>query len=313
MKKVSIIIPIYNASAYLSECLDSIVKQTYKNIEVILINDGSTDDSHDICLRYVNDNNSFVLIDIENSGVSNARNIGISKATGNYLTFVDSDDIVTPDFVQLMLSRFEENVQLVACNYTYKYKLNKVYTDFKKIGKISKEIAKKELFKDDSIRGFSCNKMFVTDIIKQRNIKFDSSIRICEDLLFCFEYMKYVSHVYIENKSLYFYRMRRGSASNKNNENDLTVFDAIEKMYVIDDKLYTYIGDFYNYIFFKYYKLLKKTKKISRLYKITILDMLRNKNIRFSTKLHCLVYRFFPEFIKRKIKNIKQKNNQYYE
>ncbi len=94
---VSIIVPIYNVSEYLERCIKSLINQTYKNIEIVLVNDGSTDNSLDICKKYQNKDKRIVVLDKTNGGLSDARNYGIERAKGQYITCVDSDDYVTDD------------------------------------------------------------------------------------------------------------------------------------------------------------------------------------------------------------------------
>ena len=100
MKKVSIIIPVYNCEKYISRCLDSVINQTYKNIEIIAINDGSKDNSINILREYEKKDNRIILIDKENEGVSKTRNLGIQKSTGEYLMFIDNDDFIDKDYVE---------------------------------------------------------------------------------------------------------------------------------------------------------------------------------------------------------------------
>ncbi|HIY36843.1 MAG TPA: glycosyltransferase, partial [Candidatus Paraprevotella stercorigallinarum] len=99
---ISIIIPVYNSSAYLDKCIGSVLMQTYKNIEVILVNDGSDDDSFEICKKYAENDHRIKLINKDNGGVSSARNAGIKASTGRYIAFVDSDDTISPDFCSKM-------------------------------------------------------------------------------------------------------------------------------------------------------------------------------------------------------------------
>ena len=116
MSKVSIIIPVYNVEKYLDKCLKSVLNQTYKNIEIIVINDGSTDNSLKICKKYKD--KRIVLIDKENGGVSSARNKGLELASGKYITFVDSDDWLELDAIENMVSFIEkENVDFVRFCY----------------------------------------------------------------------------------------------------------------------------------------------------------------------------------------------------
>ena len=101
--KISVIIPIYNTEKYLPRCIESIIKQTYDNIEIILVNDGSTDQSSKICKKYSRIDNRVVLIEQDNKGAAAARNTGLRHATGNYIGWVDSDDYIEPDMFEKML------------------------------------------------------------------------------------------------------------------------------------------------------------------------------------------------------------------
>ena len=109
MDKVSIIVPIFNSKKYLDECLKSIVNQSYKNIEIILVDDESTDDSLDICYKYAKMDNRVRIIKMKHSGVAVARNRGIDFAEGKYICFIDSDDIIAPCFVEHLLNLVQKN------------------------------------------------------------------------------------------------------------------------------------------------------------------------------------------------------------
>lgn len=116
---VSIIVPIYNSGKYLRRCLESLKFQTYSNIEVLLIDDGSVDSSKEICEEYVNKYDFIKYFYKENSGVSSARNFGLSKSTGNYISFVDSDDWVEPTYIETLLNAAVRNQCEIAfcCRY----------------------------------------------------------------------------------------------------------------------------------------------------------------------------------------------------
>ena len=110
MEKVSVIIPIYNAEKFLSLCLESIINQTYKNLEIVLVNDGSLDNSIEICRQYAERDNRIKIIDDKNRGVSYARNKGIEKATGQYILFIDSDDIVKKNYIDILVKKINKNI-----------------------------------------------------------------------------------------------------------------------------------------------------------------------------------------------------------
>ena len=122
LPKISVIIPIYNVEKYLSKCLDSVINQTYKNLEIILINDGSTDKSGDICDYYANKDNRIVAIHQENQGTAVTRNHGLDIAAGDYIGFVDSDDWIEPDMYYTLCNNIiAYNADISVCNFSYVY------------------------------------------------------------------------------------------------------------------------------------------------------------------------------------------------
>ena len=117
MKKVSIIIPIYNVEKYLRKCVDSVICQTYKNLEIILVDDGSPDSCPEICDSYVDLDSRIKVIHKQNGGLSDARNTGIDMSSGEYITFVDSDDYIENDMIEILISTLEENhCDISTCN-----------------------------------------------------------------------------------------------------------------------------------------------------------------------------------------------------
>ena len=113
---ISIIVPVYNVEEYLEECLDSIKNQTYTDIEVVLVNDGSTDGSKEICERYCELDSRFHLINQENQGQSIARNRGVAESTGEFIVFIDSDDIVKFDLLTQLKKYMSDGIDIVECN-----------------------------------------------------------------------------------------------------------------------------------------------------------------------------------------------------
>ncbi len=186
---VSVIVPVYNAERYLQTCVESIIKQTYKNIEIILINDGSVDGSLQLCKDFNERDSRIRVIDKENSGVSATRNLGIAKANGKYVCFVDSDDYVEPAFIEELLNNVQDKA-MTFCGY---------YIDsYKKCVDIS-PIEKNECVKiKDSFtyvfhQGFLAaiwNKIYEVERLRENDIKFDESLSLGEDLLFNLEYLK---------------------------------------------------------------------------------------------------------------------------
>ena len=120
-EKITVIVPVYNVENYLNKCLDSLINQTYKNLEIIVINDGSTDNSGTICQEYAQKDNRIVYIEKENGGLSDARNAGLDRMTGSYVTFVDSDDWIEQDYVEVLYNKLTEHQADVSVGNYYSY------------------------------------------------------------------------------------------------------------------------------------------------------------------------------------------------
>ena len=143
---ISVIVPVYNAEKYLKKCLDSLVNQSYKDLEIILVNDGSQDGSEKICKDYEEKDSRIILINKNNGGPSSARNLGIEKANGEYLSFIDSDDYLALDFYEkLEKSITKNNADIAFCKYVLCYgeKIIKVNTKYKKTKRTTKNKMKK--------------------------------------------------------------------------------------------------------------------------------------------------------------------------
>ena len=128
---ISVIVPVYNVEEYLEECLESIRQQTFTDIEVILVNDGSTDSSKEICERFCQADNRFKLINQENQGQSVARNRGVKESVGHFIMFVDSDDVINTNVLEVLLPYMKTDVDIVECRMTRKkeeFFLNKTST-----------------------------------------------------------------------------------------------------------------------------------------------------------------------------------------
>lgn len=242
-EKVSIIIPIYNTENYLKECLDTVINQTYKNLEIILINDGSTDKSLDICKEYKRKDKRIILIDKENTGVSNTRNIGIEAATGSYITFVDADDIVELDAIETMVNCIsKEKTDVVRTNFAINNETGKIPSKVE--GKIEKENINKLLryFLNAKIPAYMCLFLIKKDILDKNNIRLNEKLVMMEDTLFFVTLIQKVNSIYILNKKTYNYRVYQESSSNslkrieKNIKSVLLVNEEINKI-ISDEEL----------------------------------------------------------------------------
>lgn len=201
--KVSIVIPVYNASTYLSKCLDSVINQSYRDIEIILVDDGSTDNSGKICDDYADNDKRIAVLHGKNSGVSTARNNGIKSSTGEYVTFIDSDDIIHPDYIKKLVNNLKEGI-LPVCQ------IDNFYGE---VIFLDNEKEKINLDKDHFIElckwnllNTPCCKLYNLDIIRKNKILFDAKLSLGEDLLFNFDYLNYIDKIVIINQKLYYYR-----------------------------------------------------------------------------------------------------------
>lgn len=206
-KKVSIVVPVYNTGKKLKICLDSIINQTYKNFEVILINDGSTDNSGQICDYYSNTDSRFIVIHKQNEGVSVARNIGINLASGYYLVFVDSDDKIKPNMLEKMVINLENSQADVLISGITFVQNNKILSE--KIPE-SSGVAGTQVWEyiskvDSDLYGYVSNKLYKLDIIKKYNIYFDKNRKIQEDLDFAIRVFSKCNTFYLLQESYYLY------------------------------------------------------------------------------------------------------------
>ena len=212
---LSIIIPVYNSEKYLEACLYSLISQITENIEIIIINDGSTDNSKQIIEKYVSKN--ILYFEQSNKGVSAARNYGIQMARGKYIYFCDSDDIVDCNLIEL----FNElkNIEFDICGFKYNTFINKYESASfsKKYKFVNKVDFIKKVITDYHTLGYLWNKIFKLSIIKNNQIRFDETIRVREDELFVLQYAKYVDTIILTDNVLYHYRNNPNSVINEDN------------------------------------------------------------------------------------------------
>jgi glycosyltransferase involved in cell wall biosynthesis len=221
---VSIIVPVYNSESYLVRCIESILNQSYTNIEVILVNDGSKDKSGDVCNYYESLDHRAVALHIENSGVSNARNVGLNKAVGQYIGFCDADDFFEPTMIEELLEQLIHTKSDIAiCGYTNVYESGKKLESL--LGKdntFNSEKLISFMISDDNIGGFVWNKLFSSIMVK--NVSFNEKLEICEDVNFIFDVSAFNDFrgCYI-NRPLYNYYQNSLSATR--NLNNLFISD----------------------------------------------------------------------------------------
>lgn len=192
--KVSIIIPIYNTEKYLEACLDSVKNQTYKNLEIILVDDGSTDNSAKIIDDYAKKDKHIKVIHQKNAGQSAARNQGLKKVTGSFISFIDADDEIDPNFISKLLAPFDDKTALTVCGMHYKrlktHSAEDVYINPLRARKKNESLKAYILYllAVDGRMYSSVNKLYRADIAK--SLTFDESLNFAEDTQFVLKYLK---------------------------------------------------------------------------------------------------------------------------
>ncbi|WP_419725267.1 glycosyltransferase family 2 protein [Terrisporobacter petrolearius] len=217
--KISVIMPVYNKIRYIEKSVNSILNQTYKNFELIIVDDGSSDGSESICDKFAFQDSRVRVFHIENSGVSNARNIGIENAIGEYFQFIDSDDYVDSNMLNDLLQIIID------------YNPDIIISGVKKIDDICHEIMEilpplsalknkqdlmenfAEVQRNTGIYGCVSNKMIKKSIVDDNNLRFDTNIWLAEDLDFYLELYNYVSKIYFYQKSYYYYLQEAENSS----------------------------------------------------------------------------------------------------
>lgn len=243
--KISIIVPIYNTDKYLAECIESIINQTYKNLEIILINDGSSDKSLEICNYFKEKDRRIVVINQVNMGVAYSRNIGIKNATGDYIAFVDSDDKIKPNMFQKLIEISKKNnADISMCefevidekgnNINNELKKKYVEKEFENTINVLKGDRKFEILYKGSITGLAgiviWNKLYKRKLIKSLKYK-DGTIH--EDEAMSHIILNRANMVVYTKETLYLYRKRQGSITSKEYSIDRQqILDGLNERYI---------------------------------------------------------------------------------
>lgn len=255
MYKISIVLPVYNAESRIKQCINSILSQTYENYELILIDDGSSDDSGRICDSYASTNSKIKVYHIENNGVSHARNYGIQMAHGDYIMFCDSDDTVDGLWCEHLLNGIINHPGswvTCGCSYTDPKTNQKQKTVVLNERESITLIKKEEYYRVFSagISGYVWNHIYDLSIIKEHDISFDESTDYAEDALFNVEYLKYCDRICFINEALYNYFVSPDSGLSHKYFADY--YDKLKRIYLKRRELISdeYIPEFcYEYFY----------------------------------------------------------------
>lgn len=239
---ISVVVPVYNVEKYLAECLDSILAQTYQNLEIIVVNDGSTDGSPKIVQKYSAKHKSIVVVNKKNGGLSSARNAGIEKATGGYLCFVDSDDMIAPDFIEKLAAAMnpEEGILLSTCRYTRRSSdLGKVEDSGTKVVDAKEYLVKTYYQNNAALYSVTvATKMFAKQLFEK--VRFPVGA-LYEDFAIIDQLVLQSKSVALVDKALYYYRRSEGSiTTTKIDERHLDMIKHCDKLltkYADDNEL----------------------------------------------------------------------------
>lgn len=223
MPKVSVIVPIYNVEKYLEKCINSLLSQNLEDIQIILVNDGSKDNSGNIAREYEKNNkNRITYVEKENGGLSDARNYGLKYATGDFIAFLDSDDYIEKNAYEEMYNKaIEENADYVECDFIWEFP-NKIRVDKQYPYKNKKEML-------SFVRVVAWNKLIKRQLITDNNLEFPKGLRY-EDVEFTYKLIPFINKFAYVDKPFIHYVQREGSIANVQNERTAEIFTVLDNV-----------------------------------------------------------------------------------
>lgn len=260
---LSVIVPVFNAELFLDRCVESISNQTYKNLEIILVDDGSLDNSPAICDKWAENDRRIVVVHKKNGGVGSARNAGLKKASGEFVQFVDSDDYLDPHYSENLMHLFGDDVDLVVGGFTIINDQQEKIVTTRESGDISyilNDIDTFLKFVKDGYFDMPVNKIFRKKLITKI---FDENQPLGEDRIFNLNYFKNIKNkILMANESGYIYVFNTNSACHKKRKN---LYDILIKpLNALKDFLLEKFGTFERETFFEFYLVALSIKNLNR-------------------------------------------------
>ena len=299
---ISVIIPVYNVENYLEECLKSVQTQTYTNIEVILVNDGSTDNSKLICERYCKEDSRFQLLNQENQGLSAARNNGVAASTGEFIAFVDSDDIILPNYLETLMHYMTEEIDIVESQFTVSKEefLDERFKELTILFKGNSEEAVK-IFPKHVLNVNAVTKLYRRLIVE--TIPYIDGV-IFEDVYCGIGMLKYIRKIIKIDYKGYYYRQHQASIMHRTftpkNLDIFTVSDQLIDLYSDREELLPYIGSFLVHLATMHYQeYIRKGNPYAKVYnqKLAEYVTLTKKNPDLAKKTRMIrLYNICPKY-----------------
>lgn len=258
--KISVIIPVYNVEKYLRRCIDSILAQTFTDFELLLIDDGSKDKSGEICDEYAKKDSRVRVFHKENGGVSSARNLGLDNASGEWVCFVDSDDMVKPEYFASFMM-FPDCDLIVGGYREFGFSEKEYFISSKQIIKITNVLKEIEFNTDFVVMFFPWGKFFKNDIIKKNGITFNEKMRLAEDFVFIIDYSASIDKVFFVPFNNYLYRKEENEKKHLMNYDTFSIhvqsfLQSYNRLCISTNSKYEYIKThicslfFYNFLDF---------------------------------------------------------------
>ena len=299
---ISVIIPVYNVENYLEECLKSIQSQTYTNIEVILVNDGSTDKSKLICERYCKEDRRFHLLNQENQGLSAARNNGVAASTGEFIAFVDSDDIILPNYLETLIHYMTDEIDIVESQFTVSKEefLDERFKELTILFEGNSEEAVK-IFPKHVLNVNAVTKLYRRSIVEA--VPYIDGV-IFEDVYCGIGMLKYIRKIIKIDYKGYYYRQHQASIMHRTftpkNLDIFTVSDQLIDLYSDREELLPYIGSFLVHLATMHYQeYIRKGNPYAKVYnqKLAEYVILTKKNPDLAKKTRMIrLYNICPKY-----------------
>ena len=317
---ISIIVPVYNVEQYLEKCVCSIINQTYKNLEIILVDDGATDSSGNMCDELAKSDNRIKVYHKENGGLSDARNYGVERATGDYIGFVDSDDYIDSEMYEKLYEAIKkENVDVAECSLKVIYPGKiELFTDEKYYKVLGKTEYLEEYLTIKKIFGSVWTKLIKSDVAKK--LVFPKG-KLYEDTYYAYDLIEKVDRYVIMNNPYYNYLMRENSITNaKFNPRILDLIEIVEKFHKTTyenypglkeaadcRKMYAYFSVLNSILLEENYRDNEYYSEILNYFKRNYISLLKNKYINYNRKLSVILIKLNIDLYRKVLMKYKKK------